>query len=331
VSKRDERPVGWSVTESQIDRFAARRPDVRHEANDGEEEEILRSVWAATELPPAPDDWDQLAHRLQAEGAAERRGDVIPFRRVAMWAAPLAAAAAVAALLLVGPERAVVGGAASHPVAVEVPAGETVLVELAEGIEARVAAGSRLSYDRSPAAKEILVTLDGEAYFSVAGGAEHSLLVRTASGDVRDIGTRFNVRARGDRVVVAVEEGAVELSAAGENVRVEAGQRSWAASGQAPESAAPTDLEPHLAWISGRFAMIDEPLEEVFAEIGRRYGTAVQIDSAFRGERLTASMRGGDEHETVQTVCAAVGARCVLAEGIWRVEPISRAVRDRGR
>ncbi len=193
-------------------------------------------------------------------------------------------------------------------------------------MEALVAAGSRLEYDATGGTGEIELRLDGEALFSVEPGATRSLLVRAANAEIRDIGTRFNVRARGNRVVVAVGEGAVELSSGGRAVVVGAGQRSSAERGQPPLAVSDADVEGHMAWAAGHFVVVDEPLDEVFAEIARRYAVTFQIHPSFRGERLTASLRSGGLAETVQTVCAAVAAHCEPEAATWRVVPLTAPV-----
>jgi transmembrane sensor len=56
-----------------------------------------------------------------------------------------------------------------------------------------------------------LVLVQGEAYFSVAHDSSRPFVVRAGSLNVRAVGTRFDVRTTDARVVVAVEEGVVEV------------------------------------------------------------------------------------------------------------------------
>src|SRR3989441_10168876 len=56
------------------------------------------------------------------------------------------------------------------------------------------------------------LTLTGEAYFRVRH-SETPLIVSTAYAEVYDIGTEFNLRARGEALEVAVIRGKVKVSA----------------------------------------------------------------------------------------------------------------------
>jgi transmembrane sensor len=129
-------------------------------------------------------------------------------------------------------------------------------------------------------------TLDlqnGEAFFSVAPNHARPFVVKATGLRVRAVGTKFNVREAGDRVVVTVAEGTVDIYAAEAVGQVPAGQGSgiagalrltagnevtWViATGKRIVRA--TDPERALAWRYGRLEYIDEPLSAVVSDVNR--------------------------------------------------------------
>lgn len=61
------------------------------------------------------------------------------------------------------------------------------------------------------------VTLEGEAYFEIAHDESKPFIVHTLKGDITVLGTKFNVKATKDDVVVTVTEGLVKLASIGQN------------------------------------------------------------------------------------------------------------------
>jgi ferric-dicitrate binding protein FerR (iron transport regulator) len=93
-------------------------------------------------------------------------------------------------------------------------------IALGAGISLRVDAGSRIAMVR-----EAVVRLDRGAVY-VDSGAEkaRAVLIRTLNGDVRDIGTRFEVRTEGASLRVRVREGEVIVDRRGSAISARAGE-----------------------------------------------------------------------------------------------------------
>lgn len=119
----------------------------------------------------------------------------------------------------------------------------------------------------------------GEAYFDVAPNPERPFVVQAGPVRIRAVGTAFNVRHAGGRIVVTVTEGQVDVhmplpapangGAASGPVRVISGEQlRWS-----PEAARPHARQVHvddaLAWRQGRLEYRDEPLASVVADLNR--------------------------------------------------------------
>jgi transmembrane sensor len=143
----------------------------------------------------------------------------------------------------------------------------------------------------------------GEAYFSVAPNKARPFIVAAGHVRVRAVGTAFNVRRAGDRVVVTVTKGKVDVyeSDGGDArepehpVRIDAGgQLVWNGERKNPvvESVDPAVA---LAWREGRLEYASEPLEAVIADLNRYSRVSVVIEDEsvkrlhFTGTVLTHS------------------------------------------
>ena len=102
-------------------------------------------------------------------------------------------------------------------------ANELATVKLGEGTVVRLAPSSRL---RVLAGRGRSVALEGRAFFAVQRMAQYPLLVRTAAGDARVLGTRFELATDDGGLRLRVVEGRVALSTSREQAEVAAGQET---------------------------------------------------------------------------------------------------------
>lgn len=135
----------------------------------------------------------------------------------------------------------------------------------------------QLQYDDKT---RLLSMTDGVAYFTVAHNHERPFIVRAGDFYVRAIGTAFNVRHSGERVVVTVTEGTVDVypverqSEPGappppDALRVKAGKEVvWADPSTKPDVVS-VDPAHALAWREGRLEYLNEPLASAIADINR--------------------------------------------------------------
>jgi len=121
----------------------------------------------------------------------------------------------------------------------------------------------------------------GEAYFAVVHNRLRPFVVRVGDLRVVDVGTAFNIRKSGDRIVVAVFEGTVNVSSSyggqSAEVTLNAGQQATWNSGSPHLVLARANLEQTLAWRQGRLEYLNEPLSGVIADINRYTKTKVII------------------------------------------------------
>lgn len=151
--------------------------------------------------------------------------------------------------------------------------------QLSDGSRIQLAAKSTVAVQYTPQERSLELQ-GGEAYFTVAPNSQRPFVVTVGDIRVRAVGTAFNIRRAGERIVVTVAEGTVDVYQAGagmaastiseRGLRVTAGgEVAWdARATQAPVMAA-VDPAEALAWREGRLEYTDEPLAAVIADFNR--------------------------------------------------------------
>lgn len=261
--------------------------------------------------PPAP-------RRRRAHPSFPRlrrkAGQLIPFPRVRMGAAVAASAliATVAAGILgwnlyqrlywpeVGDEAVV--AAAADPVR---------NAKLSDGSRLQLAARSVVEVDYAEN-RRFLALRDGEAYFSVAHNPDRPFVVHVDDTRIRAVGTAFNIRRAGQRTVVTVTEGTVDIYRESGERRIRAVAGEQVAWEKPPEDApkdepraddsggeaatgelrvATVDVSEVLAWREGRLEYTDEPLYAVIADFNRYSDNPVEIHGdALRRLRFSGTL-----------------------------------------
>ena len=202
--------------------------------------------------------------------------------------------------------------------------GETLAVALPDGSTAVLNSGAALRHSRRFGGTRA-VSLHGEAYFDVVRGAT-PFVVATPDARVEVLGTAFNVRASDPgETSVALVHGRVRVTAI-EAPDVETvldpGQAVVVANG-AVAAPATADIARVSGWREGALAFDDRPLDSVLAEVGRRYGVAIEsapgtpLDarlSAYYAERPALDLLLGD-------LGAAAGVRFTPESGGYVVRP----------
>jgi len=188
--------------------------------------------------------------------------------------------------------------------------GQRASVTLPDGSAFQLAPLSVLRVPASYGSPDRVVELEGDGYFNVAHDPKHPFSVRTGRTTIRDIGTRFIVRARSTerRVEVAVAEGEVSIeSLANPGVTtnaarmarqprplmVGAGQVALVDERGTAKLLAHASVAARFAWTRGELGFDNVPVPSVLMELSRWYGdTFVLGDKRLETVRLTTVLKG---------------------------------------
>ena len=167
--------------------------------------------------------------------------------------------------------------------------GERREVLLEDGSHIWLNSGSALSVDLTGNQRSIRL-YQGEALFQVAKDPSRPFIVHAAEGEVRAVGTRFDVDLRGRQVGVRVSEGIVQVDSAGQSTRLTIGQGLSYTEGQAPGAVQHLDVASLDAWQRGKLIFNNRPLGEVLAELERYLPGKLYLTDAELSQRKVSGL-----------------------------------------
>lgn len=166
--------------------------------------------------------------------------------------------------------------------------GEMYQVRLPDGSLVHLNAGSSLKFPSSfHASDNRTVTLQGEAYFSVAHQKSKPFIVKTDQQEVTVLGTEFNINAYGDdnKTLTTLLKGSVQINAE-QQIVLKPGQQSTLLNGQFRVQ--PADTESATGWKNGVFLFYNMDMKTIMRQLARWYNIEVDMstipDKRFYGE-----------------------------------------------
>lgn len=164
---------------------------------------------------------------------------------------------------------------------ITVPAGHRVNLDLPDGSNVWLNAGTRMQYPVSFMKDKREVILDGEAYFEVAHHAECPFVVHTSTLDVEVLGTKFNVEAYSKRKIfeTSLIQGKVRVkSPENKNISVTLlpNQKTTLKSGRLVVSK--IDDFNVYRWKEGLYCFKGKPFAEIMQDLERYYDLKIQLD-----------------------------------------------------
>ena len=222
-------------------------------------------------------------------------------RKVRNWRRAFWAAASVAVLILGGValfHRADDGRAEPLAQTLKVPAGRELNLELADGTQVWLNAGSRLSFGTDR--KERRVYLEGEGFFRVTPDADRPFIVDTYGHSIRVTGTEFNIKSWEDARAweVSLVKGSVDILNREEKVvtALTPGKRiSLKGHGLVVSRVDANDL----VWKDGILSFENETLDGILKRLSDYYGVRFDTSGLKTGQkRFTGKFRSqaGYEH-----------------------------------
>lgn len=191
---------------------------------------------------------------------------------------------------------------------------QTRTITLEDGSSIQMAPQTALDIDFTAQQRRIHL-YRGEAWFKVAANPARPFVVEAGDGNVRALGTAFDVKRAPSGVEVIVTEHAVRVTQRQQQVDVAAGQgvRYDPAGISAPQSA---DIAQQLAWREQRLVFRDTPLHQVVERL-RPYTSAYLLvtDETLGRLSITAAV------DTRQVDAALGSLQVILPIEVTRIGP----------
>ncbi|WP_029917124.1 FecR domain-containing protein [Caulobacter sp. UNC358MFTsu5.1] len=210
-----------------------------------------------------------------------------PARRVWMWSAGAAIAAAFVAGAVLVPSKGLIGGRETTYVT---GVGERRAIALEDGSRIDMNAASRVTVRFERHARRIKMD-DGQVFFDVAKDSSRPFLIAAGDTQVRVVGTQFDVRRRDGQVAVNVQRGLVEvrpnLASGATPFRLKPGQGLSHHEGRAADAKLQAVAVEEIAgWRQGRLIYRDQPLSQIAGDMNRLFPRPVKL-----GDAEVANMR----------------------------------------
>jgi len=176
---------------------------------------------------------------------------------------------------------------------------QTVALTDGSSIELNTDSEVRVRFNRWRRSVEMI---KGEAFFTVAHNAELPFEVRVGNGRIRDIGTAFEVYIKPEQVIVAVQEGIVEVQTLETRKLTEGQQLAFNNSG-AFQALQGLDIAALTAWRQGNLVFRNRRLDDVIAEVGRYHDTRIRLQNQNLGKlRVSGTFHTAELNDTLNAI-----------------------------
>jgi transmembrane sensor len=181
--------------------------------------------------------------------------------------------------------------------------GSRVEYHLPDGSDVRMNADSRITLDKKDFVNNRTLTLDGEAFFSVTRGTPFT--ISAGRGNIRVLGTSFNVYSRTDAFKVSCLTGKVLVTSGKQSVTIIPGE---SAELRGPDLIRFTDSKINSVadWIDGEFNFDNSPLNMVLNEMERQFNVKFEGQN-FESRFFTGSFTNKDLNVALDIVCIPLG------------------------
>ena len=174
-----------------------------------------------------------------------------------------------------------------------------------DGTKVHLNYNTTLKYPSHFSAASRTVYLDGEAYFQIAKD-DRPFRVITANGIVKQYGTSFNVNTHvaGVTKVVLVEGAISVFPNQGDEHKIHPGELAVLNGATQDVQICKVDIEPYIAWNSGRFVFDNCSLETLMEVISRWYDKKIMFeDEDIKTMRFTGDL---DRYGSISPILKAI-------------------------
>ena len=189
----------------------------------------------------------------------------------------------------------------------ETLAAQMETVNLPDGSVAYMNAGSTLRFDAETFENERTLSLDGEAFFEVEKGSQFT--VETANGNVRVLGTSFNVKSRDLRFDVHCYSGRVGVSLKN-STNYEILTKGDMVIVSNNKLISRVNIDKDLIgpdWRDGRSSFSNANFIEVINELERQFDIEIKYDESIKNVKgYTGGFKHDDLNLALQVVCSSI-------------------------
>ncbi len=248
----------------------------------------LREIWLSSGIESNADNFDlegailRFRNQISKDKLGERKP--VDFNRVFKYAAILILALALPFSYYLGTRN----NSDNSITTISCAYGDKSSIVLPDSSRVYLNSGSKLTFS-SNFKNGRKVSLEGEAFFSVAKDKNHPFRVKTTDVDIEVLGTKFNLKAYPEEksISTTLVEGSVNISSKYEHTLMKPDQKLvYNKESKKMEVHELTDTAPDTEWKDGRFVFRNESLAELKPKLERWF----DVDIVF-GDELVKNRR----------------------------------------
>ena len=163
--------------------------------------------------------------------------------------------------------------------------GQELNIYLPDGTQVFLNASSSIRYPLTFAAKERLVTMEGEVYFKVKHNDAKPFKIQLHDQIIEDLGTEFNVNAYNDEpnIKTTLIRGSVKITRANNSVLLRPNQQAITGYNKSNiQVVYANNIDQIIAWKDGYFSFKDDSIEEIMKQMARWYNVKV----VYKGKKI---------------------------------------------
>lgn len=163
-------------------------------------------------------------------------------------------------------------------------------------------AGAKATYYADTYLNERTILLEGQGFFSVNKGSPFT--VKTDRGEIRVLGTTFDINTRGHEIFVACYSGKVAVEKNKKLVTLTADEIALDKNGSLEKITVPSIDKP--TWIDGLSRFEKVPLNLVFEELERQYSVSVQYKKDLSNRAYSGIFPHNNLEDALKLICGAM-------------------------
>jgi len=160
------------------------------------------------------------------------------------------------------------------------PIGNQRAIELADGTQVTLDAGSSITYPVAFNKKTRDVSITGQVYFKVKHYAGWAFTVKTKGLTISDLGTEFNINAYDDEpnVKTTLISGSIKAKVGSQEALLKPGEQATVSANKQGIDINAVDTNSVVAWKNGDFMFKDEDFKTAMRQVARWYNVEMVYD-----------------------------------------------------
>jgi ferric-dicitrate binding protein FerR (iron transport regulator) len=185
----------------------------------------------------------------------------------------------------------------------ENPKGQKLTTFLPDGSKVILNSQSRIEYKQGFASDERLIMLDGEAFFEVSKDETKAFRVLANGVSTIALGTSFNVKAKPNKVEIALVSGSVQVFKDEDNVVILEPGKSASVAVNGEIKVQKFNIDEKVGWKDGLLVFKDNTIPEIIERLNDWYGVKIILETPLKkNQHFSGKYRNAPLEEVLEGI-----------------------------